>query len=74
MDEVLSVGDLTFRRRCYERIAALTQDGTGILFVSHDLSAVTEICDRVVHLEGGQIRNTGDPARVVRTYSGSQSS
>ncbi|MBM3289964.1 MAG: ABC transporter ATP-binding protein, partial [Candidatus Hydrogenedentes bacterium] len=53
VDEVLSVGDEDFQRKCRERIGELRRQGKTILFVSHDLSIVNTLCDRVVLLSGG---------------------
>ena len=69
VDEVLSVGDLTFRRRCYESIRALQRDGAGILFVSHDLPAVAELCARALHLEAGRVAAEGPASEVVAGYA-----
>jgi lipopolysaccharide transport system ATP-binding protein len=68
VDEVLSVGDLEFRERCYERIGRLQAAGTAILFVSHDLPVVETLCDRVAHLERGRVVADGAPDAVVAGY------
>jgi ABC-type polysaccharide/polyol phosphate transport system ATPase subunit len=68
VDEVLSVGDEAFRERCYERIRVLTDAGTAILFVSHDLAAVRRVADRAVWLHAGRVREEGEPDRVTGAY------
>jgi len=68
IDEALSVGDLPFRNKCMARIRRLSDAGTTILFVSHDLSSIQIICDRVVWLDEGRIREIGDPIQVCRDY------
>lgn len=68
VDEVLSVGDLTFRARCYDSIRALQAAGAGVLFVSHDLAAVTSLCARAVHLEAGAVALSGPAESVVAHY------
>ncbi len=68
VDEVLSVGDEAFRAKCYARIGELTSRGTAILFVSHDLDAVTRVADRALRLHAGRIVDEGPPARVVEEY------
>ncbi len=68
VDEVLSVGDLAFRERCYDTIRSLRRDGTAILFVSHDLPTVERLCDRAAHLSAGRIVASGEPATVVAGY------
>lgn len=72
VDEVLSVGDLEFRERCYARIARLKQAGTAILFVSHDLPVVGTLCDRVLCLARGHIVREGSPQEVVAAYRGAR--
>lgn len=68
VDEALSVGDVVFQHRCMNRIRALREKGTTILFVSHDHSAVTSLCNEAIWLERGQVRGAGDPARLVKEY------
>jgi lipopolysaccharide transport system ATP-binding protein len=68
VDEVLSVGDLGFRQRCYERIEALRKTGTAIVFVSHDLPAVSALCDRALRLEHGRIQQCGPAPAIVEAY------
>ena len=68
VDEVLSVGDVVFQRRCMERMREVLQQGTTILFVSHNLRAVTDLCGRAVLLDHGRITAEGEAARVVQTY------
>lgn len=68
VDEVLSVGDAAFRERCYESIRALQQSGAGILFVSHDLPAVADLCARALHLQNGSVVASGPAPEVVSTY------
>ena len=68
IDEALSVGDLAFRNKCMARIKRLSDAGTTILFVSHDLSTIQIICDRVMWLDEGRVREIGDPIQVCRDY------
>jgi ABC-type polysaccharide/polyol phosphate transport system ATPase subunit len=65
VDEVLSVGDPPFRRRCLERIDELRRGGTAVLFVSHDLAEMTRVADRALLLEDGRVVSEGDPAAVT---------
>lgn len=69
VDEVLSVGDASFQRRCLERIDALRQAGVTILFVSHDLGSVRRLCQRAIWLENGRVVSDGNPEAVIREYS-----
>ena len=68
VDEVLSVGDAAFRRRCWDRVEALERGGTSILFVTHDLEAVQRIAARVAWLDAGRVVAVGVPAEVTSRY------
>jgi ABC-type polysaccharide/polyol phosphate transport system ATPase subunit len=68
LDEVLAVGDAAFQARCYERINDLKDSGTTIVFISHDLSAVSRICNRALLVLGGEIVGTGSPREVISEY------
>lgn len=69
VDEVLSVGDLSFRRKCFDRIQALRDEGTSLLYVSHNLDEVREMCDRVMWLHEACVRADGRPDEVVKAYT-----
>lgn len=68
VDEILAVGDTSFQRKCFERLAEFRAAGVTIVLVSHDLSAVQRICDRVIWIEERGVRASGPPERVVRSY------
>ena len=68
VDEALAVGDIYFRQRCMRKVHELREQGVTILFVSHDVSDVKAIGDRVMWLDGGTIRELGDPDVVVAKY------
>ena len=68
VDEALAVGDLIFQHRCIQRIRHLRGLGKTILFVSHDLQAITQFCDRAILLERGRMLEDGSPERVVQRY------
>jgi len=68
VDEVLSVGDEEFQRRCRAKIRELRDSGKTIVFVSHDLNIVNELCDRVILLQGGKIVQKGSPEDTVDFY------
>jgi lipopolysaccharide transport system ATP-binding protein len=68
VDEILSVGDVGFRARCYRRIEELKKEGTSILFVSHDLSAVQMLCDEAILLDRGRMVFRGKPKEVTDRY------
>ena len=68
VDEVLAVGDARFRERCLGKMRELGSEGRTVLFVSHDLGAVTRLCSRALWLDGGFVRSDGPSADVVRRY------
>ena len=68
VDEVLSVGDVTFQQRCMERMSSILKGGTTVLFVSHNLKAVTELCGRAMLLKKGEVAIVGGTDSVVRHY------
>ncbi|MFH1279203.1 MAG: ABC transporter ATP-binding protein [Candidatus Eisenbacteria bacterium] len=68
LDEVLAVGDESFRHRCYERLESFRASGRTILMVSHDLEGVRRFCERAIWLDGGRIRASGPSGDVVDAY------
>jgi len=68
IDEVLAVGDASFVPKCLDRIDDFRRRKKTILFVSHDLTTVEKICDRVAWLKGGRLLAVGDPKRVIDAY------
>jgi lipopolysaccharide transport system ATP-binding protein len=68
VDEVLSVGDYMFQQRCMERMNSILKGGTTVLFVSHNLKAVTELCTRAMLLKKGEVAVVGGTDSVVRHY------
>ncbi|MEQ1898019.1 MAG: polysaccharide ABC transporter ATP-binding protein [Vicinamibacterales bacterium] len=67
-DEVLAVGDLAFQERCLQKVTDSGSRGLIVLFVSHDMEAITRVCNRVVWLHKGQVQRVGDPEEVVADY------
>src|SRR5208283_3099330 len=68
VDEVLSVGDYVFQQRCIDRIRSVIKSGTTVLFVSHNLKSVTEVCHRAMLLDHGNVVTIGDTDSVTRKY------
>jgi len=68
VDEVLVVGDQTFRQQCVQRIEEMRAEGTAILYVSHNLDEIRRICDRALWLDEGIIQVEGHPDEVVQAY------
>ncbi|MGH9871108.1 MAG: ABC transporter ATP-binding protein [Pyrinomonadaceae bacterium] len=72
MDEVLAVGDAAFQQKCLDKMHYIRNQGRTILFVSHDMAAITRLCKRVVLLEGGKIVHDGAPGEVINYYLSSR--
>ncbi len=68
IDEVLSVGDAEFQRKCMGKMEAIGEEGRTILFVSHNMPAVTRLCNRVLMVDQGSILMDGTPHDVVSGY------
>ena len=71
VDEVLSVGDESFRRKSKGRIESLIASGTAVVLVSHALDTVLEIADRVLWLDHGRMKMLADPESTVAAYRAS---
>ena len=68
IDEILSVGDEAFARKCFARLEELKEAGSTILFVSHSSQMVIELCDRALLIEAGERLLTASPKEVVAAY------
>ena len=68
VDEVLAVGDASFRKRCNERMKELLSDGTTLLFVSHNNNDVRNLCQNAVWLDHGQTQRKGTVKDVLEAY------
>jgi len=68
VDEVLSVGDEAFQRKCLDTIRTFQQEGRTIILVTHSLGLVVELCDRAVLLNRGVVEFDGDPAGAVAAF------
>ena len=68
LDEVLTTADASFQKKCLERIKRVSDAGTAVLFVSHNLNSVRQLCQRVIHFHAGEIRAQGKPDEVVDSY------
>lgn len=71
VDEVLSVGDASFQEKSYNRMMELMSGGTTVLFVSHSLRQIREMCEIVVWLDHGTVKMAGDAEAVCNAYEGS---
>ena len=70
VDEVLSVGDATFQAKCLRRIHELTADGRTVLFVSHNMESIRELCDSAVVLHEGELQYAGPAEGAIAHYEG----
>jgi len=68
IDEVLAVGDAEFQKKCLGKMGEVAKEGRTILFVSHNMGAIGQLCGRVLLLEGGQVTLTGTSANVISSY------
>ena len=68
LDEVFAVGDESFQRKCFGRIARFKQEGGTIVFVSHDASAVERLCERAVLLDSGSVAFDGPTREAIARY------
>ncbi len=71
VDEVLAVGDLAFQKKCLGRMGEVARSGRTVLFVSHNLAAVQQICQRGLLIHEGQLALDGPVSQVVSAYIGS---
>lgn len=70
IDEVLAVGDVGFRKKCFGKMDEVVRQGRSILFVSHDMAVVSSLCSRAILLDEGRIIASGDTEEVVAVYLG----
>ncbi len=72
IDEVLAVGDVAFQRKCLGKMGSIARDGRTLLFVSHNMAAVQNLCPRCVWLENGTVAAMGDTRDVIHQYLNTQ--
>jgi ABC-type polysaccharide/polyol phosphate transport system ATPase subunit len=68
VDEVLAVGDAEFQRRCLGKMSEFAREGRTVFFVSHDLGAIAQMCERAIWLDAGRVRHDGPAARSIELY------
>jgi ABC-type polysaccharide/polyol phosphate transport system ATPase subunit len=68
VDEALAVGDAEFQRKCLDTFEEMREDGKTVVLVSHDLGAVSSLCDRAMLLRNGAVDAIGEPADVIDVY------
>lgn len=72
VDEILAVGDVKFQAKSFARMQELMNGGATVLFVSHDLEKIEEMCDHVIWLEKGKVRQYGTAKEVCDAYKKEQ--
>jgi lipopolysaccharide transport system ATP-binding protein len=73
IDEVLAVGDAAFQKKCLKKMEDVGQKGRTVIFVSHNMSAITRLCERAILLDNGRLVEDGPSQKVVRVYLTSES-
>jgi lipopolysaccharide transport system ATP-binding protein len=68
VDEVLAVGDAEFQKKCLNKMGDVARSGRTVLFVSHNMTAITSLCERAILLETGRIVKDGSATEVVQSY------
>ena len=68
VDEVLAVGDAQFQSRCIEKMGSVASEGRTVLFVSHNMQAITSLCTRCVLMENGMVVKDASPQETVEAY------
>ncbi|CAG0942913.1 partial Teichoic acids export ATP-binding protein TagH, partial [Candidatus Brocadiaceae bacterium] len=68
VDEVLAVGDAAFQKKCLGKMGDVAKEGRTVLFVSHNMAAVTGLCEKVIILDYGSIVATENPSTAIHTY------
>jgi len=71
IDEILAVGDVSFQKKCFEKLQEIKSNGVTIVIVSHSMGQIEAICDRAIWLENGEIKEDGRPSVVGTHYNSS---
>src|ERR1700677_1665858 len=70
VDEVLAVGDLEFQKKCLGKMQEVSKSGRTIVFVSHQINQIRRLCERVLWIDAGRIRQSGPAGEVIAAYEG----
>jgi lipopolysaccharide transport system ATP-binding protein len=68
VDEVLAVGDISFQKKCLGKMGSVAKEGRTVLFISHNMGAITALCSRALWLDGGRLLLDGSATEVVSRY------
>ena len=69
-DEVLAVGDLAFQQKCLNKMSDVASSGRAVLYVSHNMRTVSQLCNRALFLDHGKLLYDGDTDRAIELYGG----
>lgn len=72
VDEILAVGDAAFQEKSYNRMKELMTGGATVLFVSHNLDKLEEMCNRIVWMDKGKVVKIGEASKIIKEYKKSQ--
>lgn len=68
IDEILAVGDVSFQKKCFDKLKEIKKQGTTIAIVSHSMDQLNEICDRLIWIDQGKVKEDGIPKKVGTHY------
>ena len=68
IDEILAVGDINFQKKCFEKLKEIKKNGKTIIIVSHSFDQIENICNKVIWIDGGKIKEIGNPRVVTAHY------
>ena len=68
IDEILAVGDEHFQNKCFDKMKELKKEGKTLVFVTHNMKAVEDLCDRAVWLYHGKIKMDGEVKEIIKQY------
>lgn len=68
IDEILAVGDVSFQKKCFDKLKEIKENGTTIVIVSHSMDQLFSICDRLIWIEEGKIQEDGEPRLISMHY------
>ena len=68
VDEVLAVGDQQFQKKCLGKMSEVSRSGRTVVFVSHNMATIENLCQRTIWIGGGRVQHDGDTKDVIRAY------
>ena len=68
VDEVLAVGDAEFQKKCLGKMGDVAHEGRTVLFVSHNMAAIEDLCDNVIWIDKGKIKDIGPSNKIISSY------